>query len=87
MKRIISVLVVAVLVVLLPACAQQPVDDSVVTELQAQLDAAQAALAEARAAGDNSADVAALEAELADAEAALADAGSRRSSVSRRTRR
>lgn len=74
MKRIISVLVVAVLVVLLPACAQQPVDDSAVTELQAQLDAAQAALAEARVAGDNSADVAALEAELADAEAALADA-------------
>ena len=74
MKRIISVLVVVMLVVLLTACAQQPVDDSAVTELQAQLDAAQAALAEAQAAGDNSADVAALEAELADAEAALADA-------------
>ncbi len=73
MKRIIPILVFAMLVVLLTACAQ-PVDDAAVTELQSQLEAAQAALAEAEAAGDDSADIDALEAELAAAEAALADA-------------
>ncbi|MBN1311564.1 MAG: substrate-binding domain-containing protein [Anaerolineae bacterium] len=76
MKRFFALLTIVTVVVaalLLTACGSTA-QDAEVAELQSQLDAAEAALEEARAAGDDSAEVEALQAELEAAQAALEEA-------------
>lgn len=74
MRRIVWTTLCILLVSLMLGGCAQPAEDEEVARLEAELEAAQAALAEAEAGGVSEEDMAALQDELDAAQAALADA-------------